>query len=283
MISLAKYLAKTGLAFGFPPVLSRIGGANPIPVLCYHSVNATANGECDPIHPELFEVHLRYLKAHHTVVPLRAVAQHLATGDVLSPDAVAITFDDGYRDNYEVAFPLLEKFDLPATFFVVTGFINGEIDLIGDPGWEAMNWKQVQEMDSSHFIEFGAHTCTHPILSDLTETEAVHEISRSRQELQTRLGREIDLFAYPNGQGADIPPIALSTVEKLGFLCACSTFWRTTHAPSQRFLINRVMISGKDSVNTLKLKLSGKFDYLYYVHKSKAIYNHYIKKRGVWK
>jgi len=44
-----------------------------------------------------------------------------------------------------------------------------------------------------------------------------------------------------------------------------------------------VMITGKDSVNTLKLKLSGKFDYLYYAHKAKAIYNHYIKKRGVWK
>ncbi len=278
-----KDLAKAALAFGFHPVLSRMNGGIPIPVLCYHSVNATANGKCDPIHPELFEVHLRYLKAHHTVVPLHAVAQHLATGDVLSPDAVAITFDDGYRDNYEVAFPLLEKYGVPATIFVVTGFINGEVHLIGDSGWGAMTWKQVQEMDRGPLIEIGAHTDTHQILSDLTETEAVDEIRRSRNELQRRLGREIDLFAYPNGQGRDIPPAALTAVRDLGFLGACSTFWRTTQKASQRFLINRVMISGGDSADILKWKISGRFDYIYFVHKIRAMFDSVIRGRGIWK
>ena len=114
-----------------------------IPVLCYHSVNETYNDELDSLHPAVFESHLRFLVESYSIVPLRDVAEHLKTGRALPPNAVSITFDDGYRDNYEVVLPLLEKYEVHATIFVVPDFINNNVNLINEPGWEAISWDQL--------------------------------------------------------------------------------------------------------------------------------------------
>ena len=117
-----------------------------LPVLCYHSVNSVPNPESDPMTPECFERHLAYLNAHHTVVSFASLIDALCEGRRLPPDAVAITFDDGYRDNYEVVYPLLKKYETPATMFVVTGFVDGVVDLNGYPGWESMSIRFVNWM-----------------------------------------------------------------------------------------------------------------------------------------
>jgi peptidoglycan/xylan/chitin deacetylase (PgdA/CDA1 family) len=71
-----------------------------------------------------------------TVVPLQNALEALAAGRPLPPRAVAITFDDGYRDNLDVAAPLLEKLGLPATFFLVPGILSGDVR----PWWEILGW-----------------------------------------------------------------------------------------------------------------------------------------------
>jgi len=279
----SKQLIKSMLAKCYPSTLFRLGGGRAIPVLCYHSINVLPNHESDPLLPSLFESHLQYLKQHYVVVSLREVAEYLASGRPLPKRAVVITFDDGYQDNYEVAFPLLKKYDLHATIFVVTGFINGELALNPEPGWGAMTWEQVRDMDASPYAEIGAHTDTHQILSSLDDSAVINEVQKSKAMLQNELGRDVDLFAYPNGQGADIPPVAIREVKNLGFLGACSTFWRTTQHPNQRFLINRVMISSQDDIQTFAHKLAGRYDYLYFVHKINAIINRVIFKKGIWR
>ncbi len=277
-----KSALKTTLARLFPAPLSRLGGGQRLPVLCYHSVNDRPNGECDPMPSSLFEAHLEYLSRHYTIFPLRMMAEKLQNGEALPGNAVGISFDDGYIDNYEVAFPLLKAYGTHATIFVVSGFINGEVDLIGDKGWEAMSWAQLREMQASGLVEIGAHSHTHRILGRLDAGEAVAEVRRSKEEIEAGTGQQTALFAYPNGQGADIHPAALEAVRRLGFTGAFSTFWRTTHRPAQRFVINRVMISGDDGIETLKLKLSGSYDFIYYLHKAKALRTA-LKGQGVWR
>ena len=277
---LSKRKLKYALAWLYPRYLS---SALRVPVLCYHSVNSKLNDECDPIDPGLFEEHLRYIKENHTVISFRHFAEGLVYGTKVPKNAVVITFDDGYRDNYEVAYPLLKKYEAHATIFVVSGFVNKEVDLVGVPGWEAMSWDQLRELDKSAFVEIGAHTDTHPILSSLEPQNAEYEIGHSREELSKKLGRDVDLFAYPNGQGADISPSALKYIEDNSYLAACSTMWRTTHKKSQRYLINRVMVKGADDIGTLKLKLTGGYDYIYYLHKLKAFISLNIRGIGVWR
>lgn len=259
------------------------GTVKRVPVLCYHSINDRANSECNPITLSQFDEQLAYLTEAHNIIPLRELIDALSAGRSLPDNAVVLTFDDGYRDNYDAAFPILRKYGAHATLFVVTGFIDGEVTLIEESEWQPMTWDQIREMDASGLVTVGSHGHTHTILSDLGSEAAVHELVNSKAILERQLGHPIDLFAYPNGQGGDIPPTVLAAARDLGFVGACSTFWRTTHKSRQRFLINRVMTGGDDPLEDFKLKLTGGYDYIFYIHKLKAFISSCLAGKGVWR
>lgn len=98
-------------------------------ILAYHGVDDRAdplmNFDGFHVRPDVFEQHLRTLKGHYRVVPLRELVDVFQRGEPPPPRAVAITFDDGYRNNLSHAAPLLKKYGMPATFFVTTGFVDG--------------------------------------------------------------------------------------------------------------------------------------------------------------
>ncbi len=253
-----------------------------LPILCYHSVNPKYNEECKPLSPELFSNHLEYLNNHYDVVSLRRVLNYLILGSPLPKNPIALTFDDGYRDNFEIVLPLLEKFNCHATFFLVSSFIDGKIDLAGSPGWEGMTWEQVKSLDKSPFGEVAAHTDSHRLLSSLDEVEVLEEILTCQKKLQMNLERDVDLFAYPNGQGSDIPPYAIDVLRQNGFIGACSTFWRTTQKKNEQYRLNRIMITQHDSIRDLEKKLSGQYDFLYFIHKIKAFFYLIVGGRGIF-
>jgi peptidoglycan/xylan/chitin deacetylase (PgdA/CDA1 family) len=96
-------------------------------ILIYHKVSPDTHPFFEPTHPAVFEQQMQFLKQCYQVKPLTELVERAKRGDV-PHRAVAITFDDGYRDNYEFAFPILKKYGLPATVFVATGAIGtGEI------------------------------------------------------------------------------------------------------------------------------------------------------------
>lgn len=247
-----------------------------LPILCYHSVNEEWNQECDPISPSLFEQHLIYIKENFNVLSLSDLSEELPSFN--GRPSLIITFDDGYRDNAEVAFELLKKYDLKATIFIATGFIDKEVNL----GLEPMSWDQILYLDSSNLIEIGCHTRTHRILSEIKKNEVIEEITNSKERLEDKLQRKVTLFAYPNGQGYDIPIEAVETVKSLGFSLACSTFWRSLNYEENRYMLNRIMIQGTDSVEILSNKLNGSYDFLYFVHKVKSFIISFFFNKGIW-
>lgn len=99
-------------------------------VLMYHRFSREPDQH--KISAEEFAAHLDYLKKHHRVLSLSEAIDRLKNGASLPPNAVVITIDDGYADAYEIAFPLLKKFDLPATLYAVTDFLDGRIWLWTD-------------------------------------------------------------------------------------------------------------------------------------------------------
>jgi peptidoglycan/xylan/chitin deacetylase (PgdA/CDA1 family)/glycosyltransferase involved in cell wall biosynthesis len=126
-----------------------------IRILFYHRVSAEA-GPPDlrgrrPITAREFEKHLKHLKRHYRVISLEEAAHALQSGGSLPENAVAITFDDGYRDNYTVALPLLEKYGAPATVFVVTSAIDGK------PFWfdEVRRWFEQTQVTTLRLGETG--------------------------------------------------------------------------------------------------------------------------------
>lgn len=100
-----------------------------IRVLAYHGVDslrdAVVNWDDLQVEPRVFRAHLGELRRHYNVVPLRQVVDALAGGERLPDNAVAITFDDGYRNNLTLAAPILKEYGFPATFFITTGFLEG--------------------------------------------------------------------------------------------------------------------------------------------------------------
>ena len=98
------------------------------------------------------------------------------------------------------------------------------------------------------------------------------------EKLENKLGHNINLFAYPNGQKQDIPGHAVEIVKKAGFNCACSTYWRTTHCSDEVFELGRVMMSGGDSVQSLKSKVNGNFNYIYWIQEFKLIISGLLRK-----
>lgn len=98
-------------------------------IFAYHGVSSTIDPNLNFdgffVHPNVFEQHLCTLAGHYHVMPLDDLVTALHTGTPLPDCAAAITFDDGYLNNFTEALPLLEKYRLPATFFVTTGFIDG--------------------------------------------------------------------------------------------------------------------------------------------------------------
>lgn len=106
----------------FAPI--RFLNRQKFPILMYHRFSR--GEEPGKTSRETFESHLHYLTKHYKMISLDELVEYKRNGEPLPLRSAVITIDDGYRDFYEIAFPLLKKFNLPATLYVVTGFIEGE-------------------------------------------------------------------------------------------------------------------------------------------------------------
>ena len=158
-------------------------------VLNYHMVNSMFISLA--IEPEDFDWQMKYLVDHgyHSITldELYAVLE----GQGRLPDRpVLITFDDGYVDNYTNAYPILKKYDLKATIFIVTGFVSKR------KGY--LTWDQLREMEQ-HGITAQSHTVTHAPLPELSDERIREELVVSKQQAEAELGHPVEFIAYPTG------------------------------------------------------------------------------------
>lgn len=128
---------------------NRIAPGGPdarLSILMYHRVLP----EPDPLlpgqmHAELFDTHMRSLRAHFNCLPLGDAVERLGEGR-LPPRAACVTFDDGYRDNVDVALPILRRHEVPAIFFIATGYLDGG-RMFNDTVIEAIRGAKVDRID----------------------------------------------------------------------------------------------------------------------------------------
>lgn len=236
-------------------------------VLCYHSVHpskafASATSE-------LFEAHLRWLKEHCEIIRFSQVMGSLRCNNRQKP-AVAITFDDGYADNYEHAFPLLEKYGMAATFFLTIGLLERDPQVVrrfegirhassGDV--QPLEWSQVREMRRAG-VDVGTHTYSHPNLARLDPPVAANELAWSKEIMQQRMGEPVRLMAYPFGKPrlhftAETQRLAAAAEYE----CAAAVLFRAIRASDSPFAIPRFFVTN-DDVATLAKKVLGAWDYL---------------------
>jgi peptidoglycan/xylan/chitin deacetylase (PgdA/CDA1 family) len=214
-------------------------------VVAFHRVRDTDQPEALSISVATFERYCRFFRRHFRVVPLADLVDKLERG-ITPRRELAITFDDGYRDNFENAAPVLETFSLPATFFVVTQWMGTEIV----PWWDRdegvrypwMSWGEVRSLHQRGF-DIGSHTRTHVDLGTADPQRAVEEIVGARQDLERELGANVDLFAYPYGRQDNLASQNRDLVREAGFRCCCSCFGGMVGVSTDPFYLVRVPIS----------------------------------------
>lgn len=257
-------------------------------ILMYHRI--APPGSKDGINADIFRQQMELVKRSFNVMTLNELMKCYDSGD-LPMNAVVITFDDGYHDFADYAFPILREMELPATLFVTTGFVSGELWLWPDqiryavdntkvqhielPGisgslkvseepnkcwhriadqcmlipnnekldlidtlyerlkldmpinvpeiYRPLTWEQVGTMVEQG-LEVGSHSHSHPILTQLDDSELRSELISSREAIRTQLNFDPPAFCYPNGQEIDFDARVQAIVNEAGYKYAVAAF-----------------------------------------------------------
>lgn len=163
-----------------------------IPVICYHSINKDPSGKSSIIiSPEKFRQHLQAIKDNGYTTLTMAQFDDYILGDKPIPEkSVLLTFDDGYMDNYTNAFPILKEFNMNATIFVISSYLDGK---------EYLSPSAVREM-SDYGIDIESHTVSHLRLSELSYEQQLNELKNSKEALEKLTGKPVISIAYPEGK-----------------------------------------------------------------------------------
>jgi peptidoglycan/xylan/chitin deacetylase (PgdA/CDA1 family) len=176
-----------------------------------------------------------------------------AGGNPPEPGLAAVTFDDGMKNNHTIALPTLRGYGVPGTVYVTVGFIGGESPWISPGGDRAMMTESELRSLAAAGWELGAHTMTHPDLSELSYDACRTEIEDSRRALERIVGVKVQTFAYPWGRYGSA---ALAAVQDAGLLAAVTT----GSGSWSRYEMTRAMIGALDPLPVVLLKLSDRYE-----------------------
>ncbi len=227
-------------------------------ILLYHEVVAGEPQDIHAVSQEQFRGQLRWLNdAGYQIVPLpdQLLVSPPASRPI-RPKTVAITFDDGYHDNYTMAWPVLAEMQMSATIFLVAGLV-GETST-----WRSgtnrlaplLTWNQVIEMSNAG-ITFGAHTMSHIDLTSSDLAALPRELKESRLIIEKALNRPVKLMAYPFSR---FTPTVKLAVRQAGYqiACSCPTSY-VGAANDDAYDLRRITVLASDGLSDFGAKVNG--------------------------
>lgn len=260
---------------------NRAGGA--FGILFYHRVMPHLAGLPEPglnVTPSALRRQLEGLLHRGFVfVSLRGVIESLAQGKPLPEKTVVLTFDDGFASLFVHAWPILQDVQVPATVFVVTGYVDTQSPMPFDfwgmrhhastppEAWRSLTWDECRVMERSGLVEIGAHTHWH---RDLRDDPAAFEadLAQCFDALQTHLGRTHPLFAFPFGDPAlgYVNDRLIAVVRQAGAPCALLTTTALVRPHDDSpFGWGRLEVVEQDTGATLAAKLAGWYTWFRHV------------------
>lgn len=236
----------SGVAWLFP-------GVPRMTVLVYHSISDEE--DFFAVSPEVFEGQMKYLSTHVTVVPLERAFAH-AAGNPVEHDSVAITFDDGYADFVHTALPVLQKYAIPATVFVLGDSVLREelgnsMPLLGPGEYQSLR---------APLVSVGGHGLTHRKLTRLDDNSLQNELSESRSFVERIVGAPAAYIAYPKGSYNER---VCAEVAHAGYLGAVTVIERGVRLGDNAFALPRLQIDSSTTSVIFHAKLSRAADFYY--------------------
>ena len=194
-----------------------------IAVLGYHKIGPPAPGGWETwfyIPEAVFAEQLATLRdGGWQAVDLATFVQGLTEPERLPERTAFITFDDGQRSVREVALPVLERFGYPAVLFMPTDFVGGTNDFDSEPDERLCDWDDLREL-MLRGVAVQSHGVSHRSFSELAPAERAQELERSKAALEAELEQAVELFAYPYGDDAGLPPELRETLARTGYRAA---------------------------------------------------------------
>ena len=232
------------------PIGVAASGYQTVPILCYHrfgSRNSKLN-----VTQAAFEQQMDFLaKNGYTVVTLARVARFLEGKEALPAKSVAITIDDGYRSTYEIAYPVLKKYNFPATVFLYTDFVGAS---------DAMTWTQMKDMMASGIIEIQPHSKSHanltlrlPSENDARYKDRIkREVDAPITVLKERLAQKSFTYAYPYG---DVNEYVVDLLVKDSVTQGVTVTPGGNPFYAYPYMLRRSMVFGNEDLDAFKAKL----------------------------
>ncbi|MFH1553201.1 MAG: polysaccharide deacetylase family protein [Candidatus Omnitrophota bacterium] len=244
LVSTALILALVAVSFYFFYMRPR----RVIPILVYHAINDDNSSSLN-VTAENFSRQMAFLQGSgYSVMPLDELVDGINKGIGFIPKTVVITFDDGYEDNYLNAFPVLAKYSMPATIFIITGYVGVREGYV--------NWDQVRLMIENG-IDFGAHTKNDVYLPSVEDTRRLwDEVDGSKKDIEMETGKKVRYLCYPIG---GFNEKVKSAVKRAGYKGACTTNRGFDRLNRDVYELNRVKVTNSDMTKPFhfRAKLSG--------------------------
>jgi peptidoglycan/xylan/chitin deacetylase (PgdA/CDA1 family) len=225
--------AGLGLCLGLGHLLKPQG----IPILGYHSIdNSNSNIS---ISPEIFAIQMGFLKAAgFQVISLSQLMSVVSTERRAPEKVIVITFDDGLKNFYSAACPILNQYGFSATIFVPTDFIGEQSWWYADYNLKPLpmlNWQELTEL-AKKGVDIQSHGCSHSKLTYLTQSEIEHEVRKSKDILEQGLRKSVDYFCYPFGEVDQNIIGAIKNAGYKGAICLEEGLYKVADDP---YLIKR--------------------------------------------
>lgn len=222
-----------------------------VPILMYHYISVPPP-DADryrldlSVTPENLDAQMAWLAENsYTTITLQELLYHLTLGWPLPAKPVVLTFDDGYRDAYENAFPILQKYGFVGTFFIITDRVT-----FGEPAYAT--WDQIVEMHKAG-MDIQSHTRTHPDLRGLSEEQLLWQILGSREALEARMDKQVRFFCYPAGRH---DANTIRALQQYGYWAAVTTEYGATHSSRDLFTLRRIRIRYMDTLERFVEKVT---------------------------
>jgi len=239
-----------------------------VPILTYHSLSqdshsalpAASRTATDPF---TFRQQMRSLiTSGCNPVDLSQVVRWLQEGRLPAGKSVVITFDDGLRDFYTHALPVLQELSFPATVFLPTGFIAASRR--SHKKAECLTWAEVREIHKAG-IRLGSHSVSHADLSELPRVEMMRELAVSKAEIERQIGAPAVSFSYPHGFPKGKSTFAAEfrdLLVKTGYSCCVTSDLGRVKSGDDLYRLKRMPINTLDVPKLFQAKLEGGYDWL---------------------